>query len=311
MANSKERGGDFMSKPDDGWAHNTAALAQGKGIYYSFPVNYVGSIQILTSITSLPMDTKIAICWEGIARTIEAAKIIKKVKRKFDKSLKKYIADSPYIGQRELKINMSVEGIATSELEGEGDIISNDSIGAISFAAGGQHALYDFVTYVAKDKRGNRYCHVFDCKILADDVLTTIGQIFNILQNKAADDIANDGQVLQQTFAQNLDKEEYKAAADIYGEIAEPAAGGQSSGAHINAAYEEGEDGDQEYSEVDAGQQFAQFLNDNVSSEPMYGEADDGDVDIYGDGTSPGWGYLDVKPDEDLYGGLADVFVDE
>jgi len=23
------------------------------------------------------------------------------------------------------------------------------------------------------------------------------------------------------------------------------------------------------------------------------------------------WGYLDVKPDEDLYGGLADVFVDE
>lgn len=32
---------------------------------------------------------------------------------------------------------------------------------------------------------------MFDCKILADDVLTTIGQIFNILQNKAVDDIAN------------------------------------------------------------------------------------------------------------------------
>jgi len=32
---------------------------------------------------------------------------------------------------------------------------------------------------------------------------------------------------------------------------------------------------------------------------------------IYGDGAEPGWGYLDVKPDEDLYGGLADVFVDE
>ena len=84
------------------------------------------------------MQTKIDICWEAMARCIEGGKIKKLKKRKFDKSLKKYIADSPYIKQMDLKLNMSTEGIATSELDGKPgeDIISNDSIAAISFAAG-------------------------------------------------------------------------------------------------------------------------------------------------------------------------------
>jgi hypothetical protein len=93
-------------------------------------------------------------------------------------------ADSPYVKVMELKINLSVEGIATSDLASN-EIISNDDIKRISFAAGGSQNEYDFITYVAKDKRENRYCHVFDCSILADDVLATIGQIFNILTDKS------------------------------------------------------------------------------------------------------------------------------
>lgn len=106
----------------------------------------------------------------------------------------------------DLKINMSVEGIATSSLD-ENEVISNDVITKISFAAGGEKGecvnptdiffmysgcnlrstdpsldhRYDFVTYVAKDKRENRYCHVFDCGILSDDVLSTIGECSDIL----------------------------------------------------------------------------------------------------------------------------------
>lgn len=292
-----------MSKPEEGWTHNNAALSAGKGIYYSFPVRYIGSIQMLSSITALPMQTKIDICWEAMARCIEGGKIKKLKKRKFDKSLKKYIADSPYIKQMDLKLNMSTEGIATSELDGKPgeDIISNDSIAAISFAAGGQHELYDFVTYVAKDKRGNRYCHVFDCSILADDVLATVGQIFNILQNKVSgEDISKDQATIQQ------------GVEDIYGVVEDVPHG--AGAAHINQAYEEGDDGDAVYAEADdtQGAKFAEFLNENAQSEGLYGEAGDGDGnDIYGEGATPGWGYLDVKPDEDLYGGLADVFQDE
>lgn len=46
--------------------------------------------------------------------------------------------------------------------------------------------------------------------------------------------------------------------------------------------------------------------NSQCSSLQIAGEG------VYGDGRAePGWGYLDVKPDEDLYGGLADVFIEE
>jgi hypothetical protein len=77
----KDRGNkDFMEKPDEGWSHNTAALAVGKGVYYSFPVRYIGSIQILESLRGLDMSQKIKICWEAINRTCEAAKI-KKTKK--------------------------------------------------------------------------------------------------------------------------------------------------------------------------------------------------------------------------------------
>ena len=100
--------------------------------------------------------------------------------------------------------------------------------------------------------------------------------------------------------------------------------GGQSRGAgQANAAYAEGDDGEAMYDEAgepnygevdeEKGQQFAEFLNDNVASSPLYGElpTDDGGEALYDESNGPGWGYLDVKPDEDLYGGLADVFVDE
>ena len=79
--------------------------------------------------------------------------------------------------------------------------MSNDPIGKISFATGGEKETYTIITYVAKDKRENRCkgwifffsflsarrnhlfpadCHVFDCGALADDVLATLGQVFTI-----------------------------------------------------------------------------------------------------------------------------------
>ena len=76
-------------------------------------------------------------------------------------------------------------------------MISLDEMSKISYAAGGEGTDYDFVTYIAKDKRDNRCmldhtppsnvlslspdCHVFDCGLLSDDVLATIGQSFTIM----------------------------------------------------------------------------------------------------------------------------------
>jgi hypothetical protein len=75
-----------------------------------------------------------------------------------------------------------------------------DDMSKISFAAGGSEQTYSWITYVAKDKRGNRCmvvetmlthavshqhnidCHVFDCGAVADDILATLGQVFTISQ---------------------------------------------------------------------------------------------------------------------------------
>lgn len=345
-----KRDGDFMSKPDEGWTHNTAALSVGNGVYYSFPVRYIGSIQVLESMRDLPQKDKSQVCWEAIARCCDAAALRKVKKRKVSKIVKKFLADTPYVKVMELKINLSVEGIATSDLTSN-EIISNDEIKKISFAAGGQQSEYDFVTYVAKDKRDNRYCHVFDCSILADDVLATIGQIFSILTNQSDEDKAEDRAAITQLIQNDeqlpIDNPLYAA---VSGGVIQTAPRKQSSAA-INAAYDEADNGyggddptydtagvesaydtaaggpgqtydtaggDGLYDDVqqEHGAQFTQFLNENVESKALYGEIGDGaeggdSAAIYGDGAEPGWGYLDVKPDEDLYGGLADVFVDE
>lgn len=299
------RSGNFMDKPDEGWAHNTAALAVGQGVYYSFPVRYIGSIQMVQSLRSLDMATKTQVCWEAIARCCDAAKLRKQTKRKVSKVVKSFLADTPYIKEMDLKINLSVEGIATSDLNSN-EIISNDVISKISFAAGGEKNEYDFVTYVAKDKRDNRYCHVFDCAILSDDVLATIGQIFNILTDADGSDLKADQQKIS---GDKLDNPLYHAMAG-----SRP----RQDTATVNIAYDDSEaNADATYDvaagdkvDDEKGNEFAKFLNENVSSQPLYGEVGNNEG-IYGDGAEPGWGYLDVKPDEDLYGGLADVFVDE
>eukprot|EP00038_Savillea_parva_P006083 m.161576 g.161576 ORF g.161576 m.161576 type:complete len:313 (+) comp12090_c0_seq1:67-1005(+) len=301
------RGGHYMEQPEGGWAHNSAALAVGKGVYYSFPVRYIGSIQVIESLRTLDMDQKTQVCWEAIARCCDAAQLRKPTKRKVPKHVKKFLADQPYIKEMDLKINMSVEGIATSSLD-ENEIISNDVITKISFAAGGEKGEYDFVTYVAKDKRENRYCHVFDCGILSDDVLSTIGQIFNILTKDEKTISELQKQKQQAASTPQLDNPLYHAMAqentgylDVRPEDKPVAANYDAAGPGADAIYDS--------ATPEQGQQFAQFLNSNVQSQPLYGEVGD-DGQLYGDGQEPGWGYLDVKPDEDLYGGLADVFVE-
>eukprot|EP00056_Hartaetosiga_gracilis_P003974 m.69954 g.69954 ORF g.69954 m.69954 type:complete len:382 (+) comp11655_c0_seq1:65-1210(+) len=178
------RQGNFMSEPEGGWLHNENALAHGDGVFYSFPVRYIGSVQVLQSLRGLEMDEKTVLCSEAIYRCIDVSKVVKSVKRKKKKFIKEYLADAPYVKVMELRLNLSVEGIATSNLNSP-EIISNDPIDKISFAAGGSHdRAYSFITYVAKDRRDNRYCHVFDCGAVADDVLATFGQIFTILTEK-------------------------------------------------------------------------------------------------------------------------------
>eukprot|EP00054_Salpingoeca_dolichothecata_P038048 m.12751 g.12751 ORF g.12751 m.12751 type:complete len:370 (+) comp8190_c1_seq1:46-1155(+) len=180
------RRGNFMTQPAAGWLHEEKALKHGHGVYYCFPVKYIGSIQVLESLRGLDLATQSELCAEAISRCIEGAKLRKPSKRKVPKNAKQFLADAPYIKVMDLKLNISCEGIATSDLQ-KNQIISNDDIGRISFASGGSPEDYDYVTYVAKDRRDNRYCHVFDCAKLSDDVLATLGQAFCIIKDDVDD----------------------------------------------------------------------------------------------------------------------------
>ena len=78
--------------------------------------------------------------------------------------------DAPFIKVMELKLNVSTQGLATSDLATNQvqrhtslarlftllQVISLDEMAKISFAAGGEHEDYDFICYIAKDKRDNR-----------------------------------------------------------------------------------------------------------------------------------------------------------
>ncbi|XP_014669015.1 PREDICTED: SHC-transforming protein 1-like [Priapulus caudatus] len=61
-----------------------------------------------------------------------------------------------------------------------GEIIATHQMQGISFASGGDLDTQDFVAYVAKDGAG-RACYVMECTGgLAQDVITTIGQAFEL-----------------------------------------------------------------------------------------------------------------------------------
>eukprot|EP00730_Choanoeca_flexa_P005258 TRINITY_DN11917_c0_g1_i2.p1 TRINITY_DN11917_c0_g1~~TRINITY_DN11917_c0_g1_i2.p1 ORF type:complete len:403 (+),score=83.24 TRINITY_DN11917_c0_g1_i2:70-1278(+) len=176
-----DRDRDFTAEPEGGWLHDQQALAFGGGVFYTFPVRYIGSIQVMKSLRTLTGDGKTDMCREAINRCAEGAKKFK-VKRKQLPVYKEFLADLPFLKEMDLKLNISGKNIATTDL-GNGEIIAMDDMGKISFAAGGTDKTYDWITYVAKDKRGNRYCHVFDCGKVADDILATLGQVFTITSN--------------------------------------------------------------------------------------------------------------------------------
>lgn len=305
------RRGDFMSEPEGGWLHQNQALAHGHGIFYAFPVRYIGSIQVMESLRSLDMAARTELCREAISRTIDGAKIRKNAgKRKVAKWMKGYLAEQPYVKVMDLKLNLGADGIATADLDSQ-QVISNDNITKISFAAGGMGEDYYFMTYVAKDKRDNRYCHIFDCGILADDVLATIGQIFVIRSDpKPMPPPVSTMPKGAHMGAHPTDNPMYfqgGAGATSNGEPLYDNNAGENymEPQETYDAFKE----EKIYDNVTipgevfrSGQDFAQGLNRAMPSTHIYGDEAEGSV--YGGGAT-GWSYLEVSPNMD--GGLMAV----
>ncbi|XP_035826980.1 SHC-transforming protein 1 isoform X3 [Aplysia californica] len=175
------RTGSFMNKPDIGWIHPDAQLSPDAGICYG--VRYIGCLEIKESMKTLDFDTRTTIARESINRVAEAAGLkTASKKKKIDRRLGKMMGDLPHMQYAGSNVNLTIttDSINLMVME-SGEIIADHPLHVVSFASGGDVDTLDFVSYVAKDPEYGRACHVLECGGgLAEDVVTTIGQAFEL-----------------------------------------------------------------------------------------------------------------------------------
>ncbi|XP_072038199.1 SHC-transforming protein 1-like isoform X6 [Amphiura filiformis] len=173
------RTGTFVNKPQRGWLHTEEKVKAG-GICYG--VRYVGCLEVKQSMRTLPFEMRGQVTKEAIFRVCDAAGFRYNRKKKAPKNIGKILADSPNIqfGAANVNLTISTASITLTIME-TGKMIASHQMQGISFASGGDQETPEYVAYVAKDPVNGRACHVLECLGgLAQDVITTVGQAFEI-----------------------------------------------------------------------------------------------------------------------------------
>lgn len=173
--------GSFINKPPRGWLHPDERLEPAAGVHYT--VRYVGCMVVQQSMKALDFETRTAVAKECICQVSEVAGLKNAAKRpKKNPKIRKLIGEEPslmYAGSN-VKLNITTESLKVTELENMKETLFVHQMPGISFASGGDPDSMDFVSYVAKDENG-RACYVFECGGgLAQEVITTIGQAFEL-----------------------------------------------------------------------------------------------------------------------------------
>ncbi|CAB0018089.1 unnamed protein product [Nesidiocoris tenuis] len=143
----------------------------------------MGCLEILASMKVLDYDTRFLVAKECIYRVCEAANLRptdrkRKVEKRVARSLGLQV-ETEHAGFN-VTMNISSKTISLKTVEGNRSIATHE-MPKISFASGGDSETYDFVAYVAKDDKEYRACYVLECaRGMAQDVITTVGQAFNL-----------------------------------------------------------------------------------------------------------------------------------
>lgn len=184
--------GNFMDRPDQGWLHDGRGLAAGKGVYFSFPVYYLGSIHMPASLARFSREDQTNITREAIAKVRDAALgPLEQGGRQVSRGVQAFKFGNVQVAKIQVKLSISASGMIIApigpEMEGmDAGIINFHPMRVISLASGGEKEYYDFISYVAKDKdTGFRETFVFDTGVFSDDVMSTMGQAFVLAQELA------------------------------------------------------------------------------------------------------------------------------
>jgi len=184
--------GNFMDRPDQGWLHDGRGLAAGKGVYFSFPVFYLGSIHMPASLARFSREDQTDITREAIAKVRDASLgPLEQGGRQVSRGVQAFKFGNVQVAKIQVKLSISASGMIIApigpEMEGmDAGIINFHPMRVISLASGGEKEYYDFISYVAKDKdTGFRETFVFDTGVFSDDVMSTMGQAFVLAQELA------------------------------------------------------------------------------------------------------------------------------
>lgn len=169
----------IVNKPARGWLHPDYLFAKD-GINYN--VRYIGCLEVNTSMKLLDFDTRSLIAKECINRVCESSglKTVDK-KRRPDKKISRMLSETPSMEKAGANVQLTITSLwlKLSDLD-SGQALFVHEMPNISFASGGDADTLDFVAYVAKNNNV-RSCYVLECGGgLAQDVITTIGQAFEL-----------------------------------------------------------------------------------------------------------------------------------
>ncbi|KAM9514915.1 LOW QUALITY PROTEIN: SHC-transforming protein 1 [Guaruba guarouba] len=171
--------GSFVNKPTRGWLHPDDKV-MGPGV--SYHVRYMGCVEVLQSMRALDFNTRTQVTREAIGLVCEAvpgAKGAVRRRKPCGRSLNSILGKSnlKFAGMLTLTISTSSLNLMASDCK---QIIANHHMQSISFASGGDPDTAEYVAYVAKDP-DQRACHILECpEGLAQDVISTIGQAFEL-----------------------------------------------------------------------------------------------------------------------------------
>ncbi|KAM8804579.1 SHC-transforming protein 4 [Eudromia elegans] len=199
----------------------------------TYPVRYMGCIEVLQSMRSLDFSTRTQVTREAISRLCEAVSgtngAIKKRKPPV-KFLSSVLGKSnlQFSGMN-IKLTISTSSLTLVNADTQ-QIIANHHMQSISFASGGDPDTTDYVAYVAKDPVNQRACHILECPDgMAQEVINTIGQAFELrfkqyLKNPSGLITSESEAVTDRSSGNIQDREDHEYYNEIPGK--EPPTGG-------------------------------------------------------------------------------------
>ncbi|EDQ86621.1 uncharacterized protein MONBRDRAFT_33699 [Monosiga brevicollis MX1] len=189
-ARRSRRNEDITQEPDEGWIHDDNALMLGDGFFYSYPVEFLGSVEIPKSMNEVALGSRTQIVRYLMNRLMVETKRLKKA-GKPPKGFDEFVNGPITSAEVPVSFGIAADGMVVvlntpnQRPDEQPPLLFYHAMRMISIATGGDQDTYELVSYVAKDASGKRSCFIFNCGDDADDVLTTLGQSFLLAQELA------------------------------------------------------------------------------------------------------------------------------